>query len=602
MSQAPAPQTVRKRSEIPEQYRWRLEDIFATNDDWEKEFAAVKEAIPQIGAFAGKLGESPATLARCLDLMFDTVARFERVIVYAFTRRDEDTTNPTYQELYDRAQRLAVELTTATSFVEPEILQLSQEQLDEYLSSQELSLYRHYLDNIVRNKPHTLSPQEEAILAAAGEMAQAPNNVFGMFNNADLKFPFIKDENGQEVEVTHGRYIRLMESKDRRVRRDAFKAMHDTYYKWRNTVAAMYSASVRNDVFYARMRKHESALHAALHADNVPVQVYTNLIDTVHSRLDLLHRYVRLRKKLLGVDELHMYDLYVPLVAEVDWEIPYEEAAETMLASMEPLGEEYVKIVRHGLENRWVDVLENEGKRSGAYSTSAYGVHPYILMNYENNLNNMFTLAHEFGHAIHSYLADRAQPYVYSQYTIFVAEVASTLNEHLLFHYLLQRTDSPAHRRYLINNYLDTIRGTVFRQVKFAEFEKLTHERVEGGGALTADWMSERYYELVKQYYGPDMVADDEIAIEWARIPHFYRAFYVYKYATGLAAATALGQAILDEGRPAVERYLNMLSRGGADYPLNLLKDAGVDMTGPEPVLQVMNVFESLLDELEKLS
>lgn len=602
MSQAPAPQTVRKRSEIPEQYRWRLEDIFATNDDWEKEFAAVKEAIPQIGAFAGKLGESPATLARCLDLMFDTVARFERVIVYAFTRRDEDTTNPTYQELYDRAQRLAVELTTATSFVEPEILQLSQEQLDEYLSSQELSLYRHYLDNIVRNKPHTLSPQEEAILAAAGEMAQAPNNVFGMFNNADLKFPFIKDENGQEVEVTHGRYIRLMESKDRRVRRDAFKAMHDTYYKWRNTVAAMYSASVRNDVFYARMRKHESALHAALHADNVPVQVYTNLIDTVHSRLDLLHRYVRLRKKLLGVDELHMYDLYVPLVAEVDWEIPYEEAAETMLASMEPLGEEYVKIVRHGLENRWVDVLENEGKRSGAYSTSAYGVHPYILMNYENNLNNMFTLAHEFGHAIHSYLADRSQPYVYSQYTIFVAEVASTLNEHLLFHYLLQRTDSPAHRRYLINNYLDTIRGTVFRQVKFAEFEKLTHERVEGGGALTADWMSERYYELVKQYYGPDMVADDEIAIEWARIPHFYRAFYVYKYATGLAAATALGQAILDEGRPAVERYLNMLSRGGADYPLNLLKDAGVDMTGPEPVLQVMNVFESLLDELEKLS
>lgn len=602
MSQAPAPQTVRKRSEIPEQYRWRLEDIFATNDDWEKEFAAVKEAIPQIGAFAGKLGESPATLARCLDLMFDTVERFERVIVYAFTRRDEDTTNPTYQELYDRAQRLAVELTTATSFVEPEILQLSQEQLDEYLSSQELSLYRHYLDNIVRNKPHTLSPQEEAILAAAGEMAQAPNNVFGMFNNADLKFPFIKDENGQEVEVTHGRYIRLMESKDRRVRRDAFKAMHDTYYKWRNTVAAMYSASVRNDVFYARMRKHESALHAALHADNVPVQVYTNLIDTVHSRLDLLHRYVRLRKKLLGVDELHMYDLYVPLVAEVDWEIPYEEAAETMLASMEPLGEEYVTIVRHGLENRWVDVLENEGKRSGAYSTSAYGVHPYILMNYENNLNNMFTLAHEFGHAIHSYLADRAQPYVYSQYTIFVAEVASTLNEHLLFHYLLHRTDSPAHRRYLINNYLDTIRGTVFRQVKFAEFEKLTHERVEGGGALTADWMSERYYELVKQYYGPDMVADDEIAIEWARIPHFYRAFYVYKYATGLAAATALGQAILDEGRPAVERYLNMLSRGGADYPLNLLKDAGVDMTGPEPVLQVMNVFESLLDELEKLS
>lgn len=602
MSQAAAPQAVRKRSDVPEHYRWRLEDIFATNEDWEKDFQKVKEAIPQITAFQGKLGESPATLAKCLDLMFDTAETFERVIVYAFTRRDEDTTNPTYQELYDRGQGLAVELRTATSFIEPEILQMPEERLNDYLDSEDLKLYRYYLEDIVRNKPHTLSPQEEAILAAAGEMAQAPSNVFGMFNNADLKFPFIKDENGQEVEVTHGRYIRFMESKDRRVRHDAFKALHDTYNKWRNTIAATYSSSVRKDVFYARTRKYDSALHAALHSDNVPVSVYTNLIDTIHSRLDLLHRYTDLRKKLLGVDELHMYDLYVPLVGEVDFDIPYEEAAETMLASMAPLGEEYVNIVRHGLENRWVDVLENEGKRSGAYSTSAYGVHPYILMNYENNLNNLFTLTHEFGHAIHSYLADRAQPYVYSQYTIFVAEVASTLNEHLLFHYMLQRTESPAHRRYLINNYLDTIRGTMFRQVKFAEFEKLTHERVESGGALTADWMSEQYYGLVKQYYGESMVADEEIAIEWARIPHFYRAFYVYKYATGLAAATALGQAILDEGQPAVDRYLNMLSRGGADYPLNLLKDAGVDMTSPEPILQVMNVFESLLDELEKLS
>lgn len=602
MSQPAEPQTVRKRSDIPEKYRWRLEDIYETDAAWEADFNAIQSALPRIGSYKGKLGDSPATLAECLDLVFATEERFERLFVYAHTRRDEDSTNPTYQALHDRAQRLAVELSTTVSFIQPELLQMPQERLDQYLAADELKLYRHYLDNIVRNKPHTLSPQEEAILAATWDLAMAPSNVFDMFNDADLKFPFIKDENGQDVEVTHGRYIRLMESKERRVRHDAFKALHGTYYKWRNTIAATYASSVRNDVFYAKMRKHPSALHAALHDDNIPVEVYTNLIDAVHSRLDLLHRYVRLRKKLLGVDELHMYDLYVPLVQAVDFDIPYEEAAEKMLQGLAPLGEEYVRVVRHGLENRWVDVLENEGKRSGAYSTSAYGVHPYILMNYENNLDNMFTLAHEFGHAMHSYLADRTQPYVYSQYTIFVAEVASTLNENLLFHYLIKNTESKEHRRYLINNFLDAIRATVFRQVKFAEFEKLTHEQVESGGALTAEWMSEQYYNLVKQYYGPDMVADDEIAVEWARIPHFYNAFYVYKYATGFAAATALANAILKEGEPAVQRYLHMLSQGGADYPLNLLKAAGVDMTTPEPVLQVMNVFEELLNELEALS
>ncbi|MFO7265789.1 MAG: oligoendopeptidase F [Limnochordales bacterium] len=602
MTQAAAPQTVRKRSEIPEKYRWRLEDIYATDEAWEADFRAVQSVLPRFESYKGRLGESPATLAECLNLRFETEERFMRLLVYAYTRRDEDSTNPKYQAIHDRAQRLGIQLSTAVSFIEPELLQLPQERLEQYMAAEELKLYRHYLDDLLRHKPHTLSPQEEAILAAAGELALAPSNVFGMFNDADLKFPFIKDEQGREVEVTHGRYLRLMESRDRRVRHDAFKALHGTYYKWRNTIAATYAASVRKDVFYAKIRKFESSLHAALHEDNVPVEVYTNLIDAVHSRLDLLHRYVRLRKKLLGVDELHMYDLYVPLVPEVEFNIPYEEAAEKMLAGLAPLGEEYVRVVRHGLENRWVDVYENEGKRSGAYSTSAYGVHPYILMNYENNLDNLFTLAHEFGHAMHSYLADGTQPYVYSQPTIFVAEVASTLNENLLFHYLIKTTESPEQRRYLINNFLDTIRGTVFRQVKFAEFEKLTHERVESGEALTADWMSEQYYNLVKQYYGPDIVADEEIAIEWARIPHFYRAFYVYKYATGFAAATALANAILKEGEPAVQRYLEMLRRGGSDYPLNLLKDAGVDMTTPEPILQVMNVFEELLNELEALS
>jgi len=591
-----------KRAEIPEALRWRLEDLYPSDEIWEEDFQRIKEALPRLQAFAGTLAESPAKLAECLKLRDETGARLERVYVYAFTRMDEDSTNATYQALHDRSQRLYVELRTAISFIEPELLQMPEERLREYLASPELALYRHHLEDIVRQKPHTLSPSEEAILAAAGEVAQAPANVYDMFHDADLKFPAIQDEKGEWIEVTHGRYIRLMESSDRRVRKDAFEAMHNTYNKWRHTVAATLAASVRKDVFYARMRRFGSALEMALHADNIPVSVYTNLIDTIRSRIDLLHRYMEVRKRLLGVDELHMYDLYVPLVPEADLHIPYEKACEMMLAGLKPLGEEYVRIVKEGLDNRWVDVLENEGKRSGAYSIGAYPVHPYILMNYEPNVDNLFTLAHEFGHAGHTYLSFKAQPYVYANYTIFVAEVASTLNEHLLFHHLLRETSDKAQRRYLINKYLDGVRGTVFRQVKFAEFEKIIHEHVEAGQALTPQFLCDTYHRLVKEYYGPALIADDPIAIEWARIPHFYRAFYVYQYATGFSAATALGEAILEEGKPAVERYLNMLSAGGSDYSLELLRRAGVDMTKPEPILRVLDVFEQMLNELEALS
>ncbi|HLT58857.1 MAG TPA: oligoendopeptidase F [Limnochordales bacterium] len=602
MSSPGATKTLPKRHEIPEALRWRLEDLYPNDQEWEADFRRCKDAIPQLQAFAGTLSQSPAQLAACLKLRDETGARFERLFVYAFARMDEDSTNPTYQALYDRSQRLGVELRTAISFIEPELLQMPEARLREYLDSPELALYRHHLEDILRHKPHTLSPPEEAILAAAGEVTQAPANVFDMFNDADLKFPAIQDEKGQWVELTHGRYIRFMESTDRRVRKDAFEALHNTYSQWRHTLAATLGASVRKDVFYARMRRYPSALAMALHGDNIPVEVYTNLIDTIRSRLHLLHRYMALRKRLLGVEELHVYDLYVPLVPGADLHIPYEQAREMVLAGLRPLGDEYVRIVREGLDNRWVDVLENEGKRSGAYSIGAYGVHPFILMNYEPNLDNVFTLAHEFGHAAHSYLSDRTQPYVYSHYTIFVAEVASTLNEHLLFHHLLRETDDPTQRRYLVNKYLDSVRGTVFRQVKFAEFEKIIHEHVEAGEALTPQFLNDTYYRLVQEYYGPELVADGPVAIEWARIPHFYRAFYVYKYATGFAAATALGQAILEEGQPAVERYLDLLRAGGSDYSLALLRRAGVDMTKPEPILQVMDVFEKMLDELEALS
>lgn len=594
-------QQLRNRSDVPEAYRWKLEDLYASDQDWEDEYGRIEAMIPRLGEFQGTLGQSAARLAECFRVRDEVSQRLERLMVYAITRRDEDSTVASYQAMFDRAQRLSVAYATAASFIEPEIVQLPRETLDAYGRAEELALYRHHLDTIIRLKPHSLTPAEEAILAAAGEMARAPANVFGMFNNADLKFPTVKDEQGRDVEVTHGRYIRLLESPDRRVRRDAFRAVHGTYAQWRHTVAAMLSASVRNNVFYARMRRYPSALHAALYGDAIPVEVYTNLIDTVRSRLSLLHRYVRLRRRLLGLDELHMYDLHVPLVQQTDVTVPYERAADMLLESLKPLGSHYADTVAEGLRSRWVDVFENRGKRSGAYSISAYGVHPYILMNYEPNLDNVFTLAHEFGHALHSHLANEAQPYVYANYTIFVAEVASTLNEHLLFHHLLKTTTSPDARRLIINKHLDTIRTTVFRQVKFAEFEKLIHERVESGGALTADWMSDTYYRLVQDYFGPDAVADEEIAIEWARIPHFYHAFYVYQYATGFAAATALGQAILEEGAPAVERYVGMLRRGGADYPLNLLKEAGVDMTAPAPILRVMDLFEELMNELEEL-
>lgn len=602
MSSPAAAKTLPKRADIPEAMRWRLEDLYPTDEAWEADFQRVKDAIPTLQAFAGTLAESPARLAECLRLRDDTFARCERVYVYAFTRIDEDSTNATYQALYSRSQRLSVELRTAASFIEPELLQLPDDRLAMYLDSPELALYRHHLEDIVRQKPHTLSPPEEAILAAAGEVAQAPADVYDMFHDADLKFPAVQDEKGEWVELTHGRYIRFMESTDRRVRKDAFEALHNTYGQWRHTLAATLGASVRKDVFYARTRRYSSALEMALHADNIPVAVYTNLIDTIRSRIDLLHRYMAVRKRLLGLDELHVYDIYVPLVPEANLHIPYEQACGMMLDGLKPLGEEYVRIVQEGLANRWVDVLESEGKRSGAYSIGPYGAHPFILMNYEPNLDNVFTLAHEFGHAGHSYLSNRTQPYVYAHYTIFVAEVASTLNEHLLFHHLLRETDDAGQRRYLINKYLDTVRGTVFRQVKFAEFEKLIHEHVEAGDALTPRFLSDTYHRLVKEYYGPALIADDPVAVEWARVPHFYRAFYVYKYATGFAAATALGQAILEEGRPAVDRYLELLRSGGSDYSLELLRRAGVDMTKPDPILRVMDVFEQMLDELEALS
>ncbi|MCG0239001.1 MAG: oligoendopeptidase F [Firmicutes bacterium] len=590
---------VPKREEIPEQYRWDLERIFPSDEAWEQEYQAVESLIPRLQAYQGTLAQSAARLLECLRLRDEIGQRVETLYAYASMRKDEDNTVARYQALHDRAVGLYSRATAAMAFIRPEILAIPDDRLEQFLAEEPgLAVYRFHLEDIRREREHVRSPEVEALLAQAAEIAHSPAIIFSMLDNADIKFPTVRDEEGNEVELTKGRYLRLMESQDRRVRRDAFMALYGTYRKYINTLAASLAASVKKDVFYARARNYRSSLEAALFRDNIPVSVYHNLIATVRKNLPVLHRYMAVRKRLLGLDELHMYDIYVPLVRGVDRKIPYEEAAETVAAALAPLGEEYVSALREGLRSRWIDVYETAGKTSGAYSGGAYTTAPYILLNYQENVDSMYTLAHELGHSLHSYFTRRSQPYVYGDYTIFVAEVASTLNEALLTEYLLRNTDDPQLRRYIVNHQVETIRTTLFRQTMFAEFELAIHEQVERGEALTAESLCALYKELNEAYHGPEMVVDEEIALEWARIPHFYRAFYVYQYATGISAAMALARQILSEGRPAVERYLEFLRSGSSDYSIHLLRRAGVDMTSPEPVQAAIDHFARLVEDL----
>lgn len=590
------------RSDIDSQYKWRLEDIYATDDDWEKDFEKVREMMQKLDVYRGNLVSSSENLHQGLQLIMEINEILDRLYAYSHMRSDEDTSNQKYQALNRRAQALATEIASAVSFMVPEILTLSREKVEEYLNENEgLKLYSHFLDNILREKDHYLSEEEEKILAMASDVARGPGNIFSMLNNADLVFPTIIDEEGEEVRITHGRYIDFLMSKERRVRKDAFTALYSKYGEFINTFAATLNTNVKAHIFYARARNYNSALEAALSSDNIPVSVYTNLIDTVKENLDAMHKYVSLRKEVLELDELHMYDLYVPLVKELDIKIPYSEARETILQGLKPLGEEYLRILEEGFNSGWVDVYENKGKRSGAYSSGCYGVHPYVLMNYTDSLDNMFTLAHEMGHALHTHYSNENQPYVYADYKIFLAEVASTLNEILLLHYLLENTEDVLKKKYLINHYLEQFRGTVFRQTMFAEFEKIIHEAAEAGQPLTAEFLNETYHRLNEEYYGPDIVVDQDIALEWARIPHFYYNFYVYKYATGFSAATALANMILEEGEPAVKKYLEFLKSGDSDYPLNILKRAGVDMSSPEPISSAIATFRDFLKRYEEL-
>ncbi len=602
MAEQSAVKKLPARSEIKVEDTWKLEDIFATDDAWEKEFEEVKALIPNMAKYQGKLGESADMLYEALQTQDELTRRASILYTYAHMRYDQDTTNSSYQGLNDRIKTLYTQVASSLSFITPELLSIDEQKLKSFLQEkEELKLYEHALDEVNRQRPHVLSAEEEGLLAQASEVLGASSNTFGMLNNADLEFPSIKDENGDEVEITHGRYIRFLESEDRRVREEAFKAVYQTYGQFKNTFASTLSGTVKKDNFNARVRHYDSARHAALSNNNIPEEVYDNLVKTVNENLHLLHRYVELRKKVLGVDELHMYDLYTPLVKDVKMEVTYEEAKQYILDGLTPLGEDYLNVLREGFENRWVDIHENKGKRSGAYSSGTYGTNPYILMNWQNNVNNLFTLAHEFGHSVHSYYTRETQPYPYGDYSIFVAEVASTCNEALLNDYLLKTIEDPKKRLYLLNHYLEGFRGTVFRQTMFAEFEHDIHVRAQNGEPLTPELLTNAYYELNKKYFGDGLHIDEEIGLEWARIPHFYYNYYVYQYATGFSAAAALSKQILEEGEPAVERYIGFLKAGNSDYPINVLKKAGVDMATSQPIEEALAVFEQKLTEMEQL-
>lgn len=591
-----------KRSQVKEADKWKIEDLFASDNIWKEEYETVRELVKKLSGYRGRLGQSSQVLKEFLEL-YETISnRMERIYVYAHQKYHEDTGNGIYQGLADMASRLGVFVESAGAFAVPEILSIPKETLSSFLKDQSLRSFGRYLEEIIRKKPHTLDAQMEELLADAGEMAEAPSNIFSMFDNADIKFPIITDEKGNQVEITHGRYMKFLQSNDRRVRKDAFMGLYETYHKFRNTLAAAFSANIKKEIFYARARRYGSTLENALDGGNIPVDVYFNLLEAVHDSLPLMYRYVALRKKALKLPELHMYDLYTPMVTDVDMGVPFEEAKAIVAQALKPLGKEYGEVLQTGFSNGWIDVYENEGKRSGAYSWGAYGTHPYVMLNFQETLQETFTLAHEMGHAIHSWYSDKNQSFFNAGYQIFVAEVASTVNEALLMQDLLKKTEDKKKKAYLLNYHLEQFRTTLFRQAMFAEFEQKVHHMAEEGETLTADTLCRIYSQLNQLYFGNDIVVDPEIAMEWARIPHFYTPFYVYQYATGYSAAIALSKKILEEGPKAVEPYIHEFLSGGCSRdPIDLLKAAGVDMTTKKPVEEALKVFGALLDELEAL-
>lgn len=590
-----------QRADVASENKWSINDIYASDEAWEDDFIKAQGFADKISSYNGELHQSASKLLEYMKLDDELTLIFDSLINYAQRKGDEDTRVSKYQDMCGRLEMLYVSIAGAASFVTPELLSIPDTDMERFFKEcPNLELYRRSLERIRRRREHFLSEKEEKIIALTGELQGVPENVFSMFNDADLKFPDALDKDGNAHQVTHESYIPLVQSEDRVLRKSAFESIYHTYASFKNTSAAMLSGQVKSLVFAARARKYNSTLEAALDSTEVDTAVYRNLIDAVHENMDAMHRYVKLRKKALGVDELHAYDLYVPIVAGVEDNVPFETAKKEVYEALAPMGEEYRAIFKDGLENGWIDVLENEGKRSGAYSAGAK-VHPFVLLNYKNTLNWEFTLAHEMGHAIHSYLSNKNQPTAYADYVIFVAEVASTCNESLLMQYLLKNTTDKKRKAFLVNYFLEQFRTTLYRQTMFAEFELMINEKAERGESLTAENLCEMYHKLNVDYYGDDLIVDEELDMEWARIPHFYYNYYVYQYATGFSAAIALSQRILNEGESAVRDYIGFLSGGCSKDPISLLRSAGVDMASKKPVEDALKLFRKLLDDMEEL-
>ncbi|MBU3144157.1 oligoendopeptidase F [Clostridium sp. CF012] len=591
---------LKTRDEINSTYKWKVDKMYATAVAWEEDFTILKSKVPEMKMFSGKLGRAEELLS-FLESDVEIGKLLDKLLVYAHLRGDEDTAKAEFQVLKNKIDAYSAEVSSVTAFFVPELLSLPEGAVDEAIRKlPELKLYEFYLKDILDQKPHILSAEGEKLLASVSDCLNAPGNIFGMLTNADMTFPSIKDESGNGVELTEGNYSSFIKSKDRRVRKDAFDALFGTYNGFKNTLTTSLTSSIKNFIFNAKTRNYASSLESSLKPNNIPVEVYHNVVDTINNNLSSLHKYVSLKKKLLGLDEIHMYDLYVPIVdVEVD-HIEYADAVKIALEGIKPLGQEYLDIFKQGISEGWVDVFENKGKRTGAYSWGCYDSMPYVLLNYNYQLNDVSTLAHEMGHSIHSYYSRKTQPYIYSEYVLFCAEVASITNECLLIDYLIKNETDKRKRLFLINQQLEGIRTTVFRQCMFAEFEKITHENIEGGNPLSPEDLCKIYHDLNVKYFGEEMVVDEGIDMEWSRIPHFYNDFYVYQYTTGFAAANSFSKMIVEEGGLAVERYKEFLKSGGSDYPINILKKAGVDMSTPKPLEDTIRRFDELLEMLEK--
>ncbi len=588
-----------ERKDVPEHLKWRVEDIFETQEEWEKVYASLEGKL-DFSKYEGKLGDADM-LFECFEKLGELEVDLNKLAVYAFMRHDEDTRDSTYTALMSRINTIEMKLSGNIAFITPELTSLPTETLEAFAADPKFSDYDYSIRKIIRQKPHVLSRETEEILSQEGRIFDAPRQVFSMIDNADFPFPTITVD-GKKVTLTHGTYGLMLHSPNRRVRKAAFQAYYKAYIGLINTITAAYVGNIDKDVFLARARKYDSCLAKAMEAEDVDIKVYENLLDSVHSNLHLMHRYFKNRKRILGYKELHMYDVYTSLVENAEIKVDYEEAYKIVMEGLKPLGKEYAKLLREAHDNRWIDVEETAGKRSGAYSISVYGLkHPYVLLNYQPTTNNVFTIAHELGHAMHSYFSSKTQPQEKSSYKIFVAEVASTVNEILLIKHLLATTEDVKLKKYLLSYYMDTLKGTLFRQTQFAEFEYISHDMAEKGKPLTKDVLNEVYLDLNKKYYGPSVVSDPEIAYEWARIPHLYRGFYVYKYATGIISAVSIAERILSEGQSAVDDYFKFLSSGGSDSPVELLKLAGVDLTKTDAFEACMKSFESALTEFEAL-